>query len=84
MSSTGEIKIANGAELNIASGSALFAKVSSEDMSQAQKATLNVLGNDTKINLGGKLVANINGDDRGKFIFKIPVLRLTVMLKLPA
>lgn len=69
LSSTGEIKIANGAELNIASGSALFAKVSSEDMSQAQKATLNVLGNDTKINLGGKLVANINGDDRGKIHF---------------
>ena len=70
LSSTGEIKIANGAELNIASGSALFAKVSSEDMSQAQKATLNVLGNDTKINLGGKLVANINGDDRGKIHFQ--------------
>lgn len=70
LSSTGEIKIANGAELNIASGSALFAKVSSEDMSQAQKATLNVLGNDTKINLGGKLVANISGDDRGKIHFQ--------------
>lgn len=70
ISSVGNIKIANGAELNIASGSALFAKVSSEDMSQAQKATLNVLGNDTKINLGGKLVANISGDDRGKIHFQ--------------
>lgn len=39
-------------------------------MSQAQKATLNVLGNDTKINLGGKLVANISGDDRGKIHFQ--------------
>ena len=70
LSSTGEIKIANGAELNIASGSTLFAKVSSEDMNQAQKATLNVYDNNTRINLGGKLVANINGDDRGKIHFQ--------------
>ena len=70
LSSTGEIKIANGAELNIASGSALFAKVSSEDMSQAQKATLSVYDNDTRINLGGKLVANVGGDDRGKIHFQ--------------
>ena len=27
-------------------------------------------GNDTRINLGGKLVANINGDDRGKIHFQ--------------
>ena len=39
-------------------------------MSQAQKATLNVYDNNTKINLGGKLVANINGDDRGKIHFQ--------------
>ena len=70
ISSVGNIKIANGTELNIASGSTLFAKAFTEDMSQAQKATLNVLGNDTKINLGGKLVANINGDDRGKIHFQ--------------
>ena len=70
LSSTGEIKIANGAELNIASGSTLYAKVSAEDMSQAQKATLNVYDNNTRINLGGKLVANINGDDRGKIHFQ--------------
>src|SRR5699024_2829411 len=41
-----------------------------EDMSQAQKATLNVYDNNTRINLGGKLVANINGDDRGKIHFQ--------------
>lgn len=70
LSSTGEIKIANGAELNIASDSTLYAKVSGKDMSQAQKATLSVYDNDTRINLGGKLVANINGDDRGKIHFQ--------------
>ena len=70
LSSTGEIKIANGAELNIASGSTLYVKVSGKDMSQAQKATLSVYDNDTRINLGGKLVANINGDDRGKIHFQ--------------
>ena len=70
LSSTGEIKIANGAELNIASGSTLFAKVSSEDMNQAQKATLTVYDNNTRINLAGTLNANINGDDRGKIHFQ--------------
>lgn len=70
IASVGNIKIANGAELNIASGTTLFAKAISEDMSQAQKATLNVYDNNTKINLGGKLVANINGDDRGKIHFQ--------------
>lgn len=70
IASVGNIKIANGAELNIASGTTLFAKAISEDMSQAQKATLNVYNNNTKINLGGKLVANINGDDRGKIHFQ--------------
>ena len=70
IASVGNIKIANGAELNIALGSTLFAKAFTEDMSQAQKATLNVYDNDTRINLGGKLVANINGDDRGKIHFQ--------------
>ena len=70
LSSTGEIKIANGAELNIASGSTLFAKVSSEDMNQAQKATLTVYDNNTRINLAGTLNANISGDDRGKIHFQ--------------
>ena len=70
IASVGNIKIANGAELNIASGTTLFAKAISKDMSQAQKATLNVYDNNTKINLGGKLVANINGDDRGKIHFQ--------------
>ena len=70
IASVGNIKIANGVELNIASGTTLFAKAISEDMSQAQKATLNVYDNNTKINLGGKLVANINGDDRGKIHFQ--------------
>lgn len=70
IASVGNIKIANGAELNVASGSTLFAKTFSEDMSQAQKATLNVYDNNTRINLGGKLVANINGDDRGKIHFQ--------------
>ena len=70
IASVGNIKIANGAELNIASGTTLFAKAISEDMSQAQKVTLNVYDNNTKINLGGKLVANINGDDRGKIHFQ--------------
>lgn len=70
IASVGNIKIANGAELNIASGTTLFAKAISEDMSQAQKATLNVYDNNTKINLGGKLVVNINGDDRGKIHFQ--------------
>ena len=70
ISSVGNIKIANGAELNVASGSTLFAKTFSEDISQAQKATLNVYDNNTRINLGGKLVANINGDDRGKIHFQ--------------
>lgn len=70
IASVGNIKIANGAELNIASGTTLFAKAISEDMEQTQKATLNVYDNNTKINLGGKLVANINGDDRGKIHFQ--------------
>ena len=70
ISSVGNIKIANGAELNVASGSTLFAKTFSEDMNQAQKATLNVYDNNTRINLGGKLVANISGDDRGKIHFQ--------------
>ncbi len=70
IASVGNIKIANGAELNVASGSTLFAKTFSEDMNQAQKATLNVYDNNTRINLGGKLVANINGDDRGKIHFQ--------------
>lgn len=70
LSSTGEIKIANGAELNIASGSTLFAKAFTEDMNQAQKATLTVYDNDTRINLAGTLNANINGDDRGKIHFQ--------------
>ena len=70
IASVGNIKIANGAELNIASGTTLFAKAISEDMEQMQKATLNVYDNNTKINLGGKLVANINGDDRGKIHFQ--------------
>lgn len=39
-------------------------------MSQAQKATLNVYDNDTRINLAGTLSANINGDDRGKIHFQ--------------
>lgn len=38
IASVGNIKIANGAELNIALGSTLFAKAFTEDMSQAQKA----------------------------------------------
>lgn len=70
IASVGNIKIANGAELNIASGTTLFAKAISEDMSQAQKATLNVYDNNTKINLAGALSANINGDDRGKIHFQ--------------
>lgn len=70
ISSVGNIKIANGTELNIASGSTLFAKAFTEDMSQAQKATLNVYDNDTRINLAGTLSANINGDDRGKIHFQ--------------
>lgn len=70
IASVGNIKIAYGAELNVASGSTLFAKTFSEDMNQAQKATLNVYDNNTRINLGGKLVANINGDDRGKIHFQ--------------
>ena len=70
IASVGNIKIANGAELNIASGTTLFAKAISEDMSQAQKATLNVYDNDTRINLAGTLSANINGDDRGKIHFQ--------------
>ena len=57
ISSVGNIKIANGTELNIASGSTLFAKAFTEDMSQAQKATLNVYDNDNytvnKLNEGG-------------------------------
>jgi len=84
LSSTGEIKIANGTELNIASGSTLFAKAFTEDMSQAQKATLNVYDNDTRINLAGTLSANINGDDRAKFIFRTQTPKLTVMLKMSA
>ena len=70
ISSVGNIKIANGAELNITSGSTLFAKAISGDLSQAQKATLNVSGNNTKINLGGKLVADIAGNDEGKIHFQ--------------
>ena len=84
LSSTGEIKIANGTELNIASGSTLFAKAFTEDMSQAQKATLNVYDNDTRINLAGTLSANSNGDDRAKFIFRTQTPKLTVMLKMSA
>ncbi len=66
ISSAGNINISNGAEINIASGSTLYAKVSAEDMSQAQKATLRVSDNDTRFNIGGILSANIDGDDRGK------------------
>ncbi len=66
ISSAGNINIFNGAEINIASGSTLYAKVSAEDMDQAQKATLRVADNDTKFNIGGTLSANIDGDDRGK------------------
>ena len=66
ISSAGNINIFNGAEINIASGSTLYAKVSAEDMDQAQKATLRVADNDTRFNIGGTLSANIDGDDRGK------------------
>ena len=70
ISSAGNINISNGAEINIASGSTLYAKVSAEDMSQAQKATLRVSDNDTRFNIGGTLNANIDGDDRGKIHFQ--------------
>ena len=66
IASAGNINISNGAEINIASGSTLYAKVSAEDMDQAQKATLRVSDNDTRFNIGGTLSANIDGDDRGK------------------
>ena len=66
IASAGNINIFNGAEINIASGSTLYAKVSAEDMDQAQKATLRVADNDTRFNIGGTLSANIDGDDRGK------------------
>ena len=66
IASAGNINIFNGAEINIASGSTLYAKVSAEDMEQAQKATLWVADNDTRFNIAGTLSANINGDDCGK------------------
>ena len=66
ISSAGNINIFNGAEINIASGSTLYAKVSAEDMDQAQKATLWVADSDTRFNIAGTLSANINGDDCGK------------------
>ena len=72
LGSEGEIKIANGAIINIASGSTLSAHNSfgMGDDDTKGKATLNLSGNDTKINLGGKLVANIGGNDEGKIHFQ--------------
>ena len=72
LGSEGEIKIANGAVINIASGSTLSAYNSfgMGDDDTKGKATLKLSGNDTKINLGGKLVANIGGNDEGKIHFQ--------------
>lgn len=66
----GDISVSGGT-IDIAQGSVLQAIATlDENDNPGEVSTLKLSGNDTKINLGGKLVANINGDDRGKIHFQ--------------
>ena len=66
----GDISVSGGT-IDIAQGSVLQAIATlDENDNPGEVSTLKLSGNDTKINLGGKLVANIGGDDRGKIHFQ--------------
>ena len=76
------IKVKGDAALNIEEGATLFAyenfKIDEPDLSNpsldvvtfGNKATITMNDDTSKINLGGALSANINGDDRGKIHFQ--------------
>ena len=66
----GDISVSGGT-IDIAQGATLQSVATlDENDNQADIATLKLYGNDTRINLGGKLVANVGGDDRGKIHFQ--------------
>ena len=66
----GDISVSGGT-IDIAQGSVLQVIATlDENDNPGEVSTLQLSGNDTKINLGGALSANINGDDRGKINFQ--------------
>ena len=66
----GDISVSGGT-IDIAQGSVLQAIATlDENDNPGEVSTLELSGNDTKINLGGKLVANIGGNDEGKIHFQ--------------
>lgn len=66
----GDISVTGGT-IDIAQGSVLQVIATlDENDNPGEVSTLQLSGNDTKINLGGALSANINGDDRGKINFQ--------------
>ena len=66
----GDISVSGGT-IDIAQGATLQSVATlDENDNPADIATLKLYGNDTRINLGGKLVANVGGDDRGKIHFQ--------------
>lgn len=66
----GDISVSGGT-IDIAQGSVLQAIATlDENDNPGEVSTLKLSGNDTKINLGGKLVANIGGNDEGKIHFQ--------------
>lgn len=66
----GDISVSGGT-IDIVQGSVLQAIATLDEKDNpGEVSTLKLSGNDTKINLGGKLVANISGDDRGKIHFQ--------------
>lgn len=61
----------SGGTIDIAQGATLQSIATlDENDNPADAATLKLYGNDTKINLGGKLVANVGGNDQGKIHFQ--------------
>lgn len=66
----GDISVSGGT-IDIAQGATLQSVATlDENDNPTDIATLKLYGNDTRINLGGKLVANVGGDDRGKIHFQ--------------
>lgn len=66
----GDISVSGGT-IDIAQGATLQAVATlDENDNPADVATLKLYGNDTRINIGGTLSANIDGDDRGKIHFQ--------------
>ena len=66
----GDISVSGGT-IDIAQDSVLQAIATlDENDNPGEVSTLKLSGNDTRINLGGKLVANIDGNDEGKIHFQ--------------